>query len=117
MWWGSWPTSRTTSTCGCMSTPRTAAGPGSPRATPAASRTWSEPTRSRSTRTSGPSSHTTSAPRFRALKLWTSWKHLGTEGFGRLIEHNDDLAAYLVKRCKESGEFEVVPEEPELSVV
>jgi glutamate/tyrosine decarboxylase-like PLP-dependent enzyme len=54
--------------------------------------------------------------RFRALKLWTSWKHLGTEGFGRLIEHNDDLAAYLVKRCKESGEFEVVPEEPELSV-
>jgi glutamate/tyrosine decarboxylase-like PLP-dependent enzyme len=55
--------------------------------------------------------------RFRALKLWTSWKHLGTEGFGRLIEHNDDLAAYLVKRSKESGEFEVVPEEPELSVV
>jgi aromatic-L-amino-acid decarboxylase len=55
--------------------------------------------------------------RFRALKLWTSWKHLGTEGFGRLIEHNDDLAAYLVKRCKESGEFEVVPEKPELSVV
>ena len=55
--------------------------------------------------------------RFRALKLWISWKHLGTEGFGRLIEHNDDLAAYLVKRCNESGEFEVVPEEPELSVV
>jgi aromatic-L-amino-acid decarboxylase len=55
--------------------------------------------------------------RFRALKLWTSWKHLGTEGFGRLIEQNDDLAAYLVKRCKESGEFEVEPEEPELSVV
>ena len=55
--------------------------------------------------------------RFRALKLWISWKHLGTEGFGRLIEHNDDLAAYLVKRCNESGEFEVVPEQPELSVV
>ncbi|TMK45591.1 MAG: hypothetical protein E6G55_08220 [Actinobacteria bacterium] len=55
--------------------------------------------------------------RFRALKLWTSWKHLGTEGFGRLIEHNDDLAAYLVTRCNESGEFEVVPDEPELSVV
>jgi glutamate/tyrosine decarboxylase-like PLP-dependent enzyme len=55
--------------------------------------------------------------RFRALKLWTSWKHLGTEGFGRLIEHNDDLATYLVNRCKESGEFEVIPEEPELSVV
>jgi aromatic-L-amino-acid decarboxylase len=55
--------------------------------------------------------------RFRALKLWTSWKHLGTEGFGRLIEHNDDLAAYLAMRCRESGEFEVVPDEPELSVV
>src|SRR5207247_4647987 len=52
-----------------------------------------------------------------ALKLWTSWKHLSTDGFGRLIEHNDDLAAYLVKRCKESGEFDVVPDEPELSVV
>ena len=34
-----------------------------------------------------------------------------------MIEHNDDLAAYLVKRCKESGEFEVVPADPELSVV
>ena len=55
--------------------------------------------------------------RFRALKLWMSWKHLGTEGFGRLIEHNDDLAAYLAKRCRETGEFEAEPEEPELSVV
>ncbi|MGH2660520.1 MAG: pyridoxal phosphate-dependent decarboxylase family protein, partial [Actinomycetota bacterium] len=55
--------------------------------------------------------------RFRALKLWLSWKHLGTEGFGRLIEHNDDLAAYLAKRCHEGGDFEVVPAEPELSVV
>jgi len=55
--------------------------------------------------------------RFRALKLWLSWKHLGTEGFGRLIEHNDDLAAYLAKRCREGGDFEVLPAEPELSVV
>ena len=31
--------------------------------------------------------------RWRALKLWMSWKHLGTDGFGRLIEANDDLAA------------------------
>ena len=31
--------------------------------------------------------------RWRALKLWMSWKHLGTSGFGRLIEDNDDLAA------------------------
>ena len=55
--------------------------------------------------------------RFRALKLWLSWKHLGTEGFGRLIEHNDDLAAYLAKRCHEGRDFEVLPDEPELSVV
>ena len=33
--------------------------------------------------------------RFRALKLWMSWQHLGTEGLGGLVEHNDDLAAYL----------------------
>ncbi len=55
--------------------------------------------------------------RFRGLKLWLSWKHLGTDGFGRLIEHNDDLAAYLAERCRGSGEFEVEPAEPELSVV
>ena len=33
--------------------------------------------------------------RFRALKLWMSWQHLGTVGLGGLVEHNDDLAAYL----------------------
>ncbi len=55
--------------------------------------------------------------RFRALKLWLSWKHLGTEGFGKLIEHNDDLAAYLALRCREADDFEALPEEPELSVV
>ncbi|HEX9122673.1 MAG TPA: pyridoxal-dependent decarboxylase [Actinomycetota bacterium] len=55
--------------------------------------------------------------RFRALKLWLSWKHLGSEGFGRLIEANVDLAAYLARRCRESDEFEVAPPEPELSVV
>ena len=55
--------------------------------------------------------------RFRALKLWLSWKHLGTSGFARLVEHNVDLAAYLVARCREASDFEVVPDEPELSVV
>jgi glutamate/tyrosine decarboxylase-like PLP-dependent enzyme len=55
--------------------------------------------------------------RFRALKLWLSWKHLGTAGLGRLIEHNVDLAAHLARRCREIPGFEVLPEHPELSVV
>jgi glutamate/tyrosine decarboxylase-like PLP-dependent enzyme len=55
--------------------------------------------------------------RWRALKLWMSWKHLGTHGFGRLIEATDDLAAHLARRCAEADDFEAVPEVPELSVV
>ena len=55
--------------------------------------------------------------RFRGLKLWLSWKHLGTEGLGRLVEMNNDLAAYLARRIRESDDFEALPEEPELSVV
>jgi glutamate/tyrosine decarboxylase-like PLP-dependent enzyme len=55
--------------------------------------------------------------RFRALKLWLSWKHLGTQGLGRLVERNDDLAAYLAGRCRDADDFEAVPPEPELSVV
>jgi len=55
--------------------------------------------------------------RWRALKLWMSWKHLGSDGFGRLIEANDDLAALLASRCAESDDFEAVPATPELSVV
>ena len=55
--------------------------------------------------------------RFRALKLWASWKHLGTSGLGRLVEMNDDIAAYLAARCAEADDLEAVPAEPELSVV
>lgn len=55
--------------------------------------------------------------RFRALKLWMSWKHLGTEGLGSLVEHNDDLAAYLAQRCAREPDFEADPRDPELSVV
>jgi glutamate/tyrosine decarboxylase-like PLP-dependent enzyme len=55
--------------------------------------------------------------RWRALKLWMSWKHLGTAGFGRLIEANDDLAAHLARRCAEADDFEALPAVPELSVV
>jgi glutamate/tyrosine decarboxylase-like PLP-dependent enzyme len=55
--------------------------------------------------------------RWRALKLWMSWKHLGTTGFGRLIEANDDLAAHLARRCAEADDFEALPAVPDLSVV
>ena len=55
--------------------------------------------------------------RWRALKLWMTWKHLGTLGFGRLIEANDDLAAHLARRCAEADDFEALPARPELSVV
>jgi aromatic-L-amino-acid/L-tryptophan decarboxylase len=55
--------------------------------------------------------------RWRALKLWLSWKHLGTRGFGRLVELNNDVAAHLARRCREADDLEVLPAEPELSVV
>ncbi len=55
--------------------------------------------------------------RFRALKLWLSWKSLGTEGFGRLVEDTLALAAHLAARCREAEDFEASPSEPELSVV
>jgi aromatic-L-amino-acid/L-tryptophan decarboxylase len=52
--------------------------------------------------------------RFRALKLWLSWKHLGSDGFARLIERNVALARHVAARAKEVG-FEVI--DPELAVV
>ena len=55
--------------------------------------------------------------RWRALKLWLSWKHLGTRGLGRLVEMNVDMAAYLAGRIAASEDFEAVPAEPDLSVV
>jgi aromatic-L-amino-acid/L-tryptophan decarboxylase len=55
--------------------------------------------------------------RWRALKLWMSWKHLGTSGLGRLVADNIDAAHLLARRCGESDDFEALPPEPELSVV
>jgi aromatic-L-amino-acid/L-tryptophan decarboxylase len=55
--------------------------------------------------------------RFRGLKLWTSWKHLGTRGLGHLVEATIDLAAFLSERLREAEDFEPAPEEPALSVV
>jgi glutamate/tyrosine decarboxylase-like PLP-dependent enzyme len=55
--------------------------------------------------------------RWRALKLWMSWKHVGTTGFGRLVAANIDQAALIARRCAESDDLEGLPAEPELSVV
>ena len=55
--------------------------------------------------------------RWRALKLWFSWKHLGTTGLGRLVEANVELAEHLAGRIAESDDFEALPASPELSVV
>ncbi len=55
--------------------------------------------------------------RWRALKLWLSWKHLGTAGLGRLIESNLAVAGHLARTIAASDDFEALPAEPELSVV
>lgn len=55
--------------------------------------------------------------RWRALKLWMSWKHLGTNGLARLVEANVDVAAHLARRIAESDDFDAYPVEPPLSVV
>lgn len=55
--------------------------------------------------------------RWRALKLWLSWKHLGTAGLGRLVAANIDLAGRLARLCAEADDLEALPPEPELSVV
>lgn len=55
--------------------------------------------------------------RFRALKLWMSWKHLGTEGLARLVEHANDVAAALADAVRRAPDFEGAVDVPELSVV
>lgn len=55
--------------------------------------------------------------RWRALKLWLSWKHIGTLGFGKLVEANIDLAAHLAGAIANSDDFEALPTTPPLSVV
>ena len=54
--------------------------------------------------------------RQRALKLWLSWKHLGTRGLGRLVEKTVDLADALKAKVVAADDFELAPES-NLSVV
>ena len=55
--------------------------------------------------------------RFRALKLWASWKHVGTEGLARLVEQANDVAAVLADAVRRSPDFEAAVDRPELSIV
>jgi glutamate/tyrosine decarboxylase-like PLP-dependent enzyme len=55
--------------------------------------------------------------RFRALKLWLTWHHLGTHGLAALVERTVSTAVLLVERLRAAGGFEIEPGEPDLSVV
>jgi glutamate/tyrosine decarboxylase-like PLP-dependent enzyme len=55
--------------------------------------------------------------RLRALKLWASWKHVGSEGFARLVEHDNDVAAVLAAELGRAFDFEAAVAQPDLSVV
>jgi glutamate/tyrosine decarboxylase-like PLP-dependent enzyme len=54
--------------------------------------------------------------RQRSLKLWMSWKHLGTRGLGLLVEQTVDLAEALKVKVRAAADFELA-EESVLSVV
>jgi aromatic-L-amino-acid decarboxylase len=54
--------------------------------------------------------------RQRALKLWMSWKHLGTPGLGKLVETTVDLADALKVKLREADDFELA-EQSHFSVV
>jgi aromatic-L-amino-acid decarboxylase len=55
--------------------------------------------------------------RWRALKLWTSWKHVGGDGLARLIEHDNDVAAFLADQIDHAEDFDAAVASPELSIV
>jgi len=54
--------------------------------------------------------------RWRALKLWMSWHHLGTTGLGNLVERTADVAAYLYGFVVAAPDLEPA-HVPELGVV
>ena len=77
--------------------------------------------RTPTTRTPASSTSTSSASRAPAGSARSSCGRRGstsgTSGLGRLIEVNDDVAAYLARRCAEADDLEALPADPELSVV
>lgn len=54
--------------------------------------------------------------RFRSLKLWMSWRQVGTRGFGEMVERTVELAGELAAMIDRSADLELAIE-PELSVV
>jgi aromatic-L-amino-acid decarboxylase len=55
--------------------------------------------------------------RLRALKLWMSWKHMGSAGLARLVEQDIDVARGLADAIRAAPDFDAAVEEPDLSVV
>ena len=51
-----------------------------------------------------------------ALKVWASWKYLGTAGYEKQIDHLFDLARYAADYAKQSTDFELITE-PESTTV
>jgi aromatic-L-amino-acid decarboxylase len=54
--------------------------------------------------------------RWRALKLWLSWRHLGSDGFGRLVDASLALARALEDRLRDAPDFELLLDRSDLSV-
>lgn len=46
--------------------------------------------------------------RFRALKVWMMFRHVGTRKLSEAVEQNNRCAQYLEKRVKESADFEMM---------
>ena len=53
---------------------------------------------------------------FDALKLWTSLKLIGIDGFGKIVDHCIDLSKYLAFLAKKNESLELVAD-PEINIV
>ena len=71
----------------------------------------------RTSRSTGTSTRMEGTRRFRALKLWMSWKHLGTEGLGGLVEHEHRPGGLPRRPMRRGRRLRGIACEPELYVV